>query len=378
MKILIGSTYYLPYLSGMTKYQSNLIDYLIKKNAVSILTFKYKNDLLNQEKKGKLTINRIPYHLKISKGLINFFYPLISLKYVLSNDCVIINLPQFEGFWLALWGRILSKKVIIIYHCDLYFNSGFLNNIATFITNISAFCSCLFSNKIIAYSNEYVKDSLVLKYFKKKIIFSLPPVKIDSPEYKYERRLDKKQFGTPLLGFVGRIASEKGIEYLLEALRHLQKYYPKIQLLIAGPNKNSVIGEEKYFSEIQNQINQYKLPVVYLGQLNDSELASFYKIIDLLVLPSINKTEAFGMVQVEAMLSGTPVIASNLNGVNIPIKLSGSGLLFKPANVIDLTNKIKQVLEDKQKYIPNINQVKKIFDINKVFKFYQNILNENN
>ena len=50
-------------------------------------------------------------------------------------------------------------------------------------------------------------------------------------------------------------------------------------------------------------------------------MSSFYKSIDLLVLPSINQTEAFGMVQAEA-IAGTPVIAGNLPGVRIPIKLT--------------------------------------------------------
>jgi glycosyltransferase involved in cell wall biosynthesis len=70
----------------------------------------------------------------------------------------------------------------------------------------------------------------------------------------------------------------------------------------------------------------------------------------VVVLPSLNRTESFGMVQVEAMICGTPVIASDLPGVRVPILQTGSGLLVEPADTEALTSSLIKILQDPQEY----------------------------
>ena len=73
----------------------------------------------------------------------------------------------------------------------------------------------------------------------------------------------------------------------------------------------------------------------------------FYRRIDLLVLPSVNRTEAFGIVQAEAMLSGIPVVASDLPGVRAPIKLTDNGELAAAGNPKALMQAIIKVMENR-------------------------------
>ena len=110
---------------------------------------------------------------------------------------------------------------------------------------------------------------------------------------------------------------------------------------------------------------EYKIKHTFLGNLTSKQLSAFYKSIDLLVLPSINQTEAFGMVQAEAMIAGTPVIASNLPGVRIPIKLTKMGIIVEPKNIDQLSKAIKDILENKNKYTNArlVRNAKEIFDI---------------
>ena len=73
----------------------------------------------------------------------------------------------------------------------------------------------------------------------------------------------------------------------------------------------------------------------------------FYRRIGLLVLPSVNRTEAFGIVQPEAMLSGIPVVASDLPGVRAPIKLTDNGELAAAGNLKALMQAIIKVMENR-------------------------------
>jgi len=76
------------------------------------------------------------------------------------------------------------------------------------------------------------------------------------------------------------------------------------------------------------------------------------------------------------MLTGTPVIASNLPGVRVPIRLTKMGEIVKPKNPQQISKAIIKILKNKNKFSNNflINKAKKIFDINKTYQFYDNLV----
>ncbi len=86
------------------------------------------------------------------------------------------------------------------------------------------------------------------------------------------------------------------------------------------------IFESKIKSSLNKYIGKFPGRIIFTGYINDSELISFYSMIDILVLPSIDPLESFGLVQIEAMLCGTPVIASDMPGVREVIRKTGNGL----------------------------------------------------
>ncbi|MFA6005948.1 MAG: glycosyltransferase family 4 protein [Patescibacteria group bacterium] len=375
MKILFTSTYFHPYLSGLTDYPLKIGTYLSKNHEVSVLTFKHTTSLPTNEQYSNLAIARCTPHFRISKGLINIFYPLISFLHVLKNDVVFVNLPQFEGFFPAFWGKIMGKKTYAIYHCELFFEKGVLSKLIEYVANFSAYLTCMLATKVIAYTEDYATNSPILRHFLHKVIYTLPPVERISPDPAYSKLLTNNyKLSTPIIGFSGRVSKEKGITYLLEALALLQEKYPSITLLCIGPFGKDVVGEEPYFEELQHQIQRKKLTVRFLGSRTHEELASFYKAVDVIVLPSTNKTEAFGMVQVEALLAGTPVVASDLPGVRVPIKLSGMGLICKLKDVRDLATTMETVIENRKKYIQLPKKIATIFDIKKTYQFYDQLL----
>ncbi|MCI0528881.1 MAG: glycosyltransferase [Nitrospira sp.] len=79
-------------------------------------------------------------------------------------------------------------------------------------------------------------------------------------------------------------------------------------------------------------------------------MGTFYSLIDVLVLPSVNSTEAFGMVQAEAMKMGVPVVATELPGVSVPIKVTGMGEIVPIKDVHALSRAIGKVLASGKRY----------------------------
>src|SRR6185295_9463262 len=123
--------------------------------------------------------------------------------------------------------------------------------------------------------------------------------------------------GAPVLLFVGRFAAEKGLPHLLDALPAIRRRFPEATLVLAG-EKERVPGED-VGARLAPLLSDPASGVVATGSLPAEHLADLFSAADVLVLPSTNSTESFGMVQVEAMLTGVPVVASDLPGVRQPV-----------------------------------------------------------
>ncbi|EKE14083.1 MAG: group 1 glycosyl transferase, partial [uncultured bacterium] len=218
-----------------------------------------------------------------------------------------------------------------------------------------------------------------LPYFeqlKNKTLEVLPPIEKPKKNKKFLKKLLSQKKKNVWIGYTGRISSEKGLEYLVETIKQLNN--KTIALIFAGPYGKDVTGENKYYEKIIIMLKEFRINYLFLGNLTSEQLGSFYKSIDLLVLPSVNQTEAFGMVQAEAMIAGTPLIASNLPGVRIPIRLTKMGIIVEPKNGNQLSLAIKDILKNKNKFTNDqlIKNAEIIFDIKKVYKFYEILINE--
>jgi glycosyltransferase involved in cell wall biosynthesis len=143
------------------------------------------------------------------------------------------------------------------------------------------------------------------------------------------------------IGFLGRIVAEKGVEHLVAAFRRVADH--DARLLLAGDYSKvaggSVIARVREAAQGDPRIR-------ILGFVPDEQLADFYASIDVFAFPSVNSLEAFGIAQVEAMLAGVPVVASDLPGVRTPVCETGFGVIVPPADVDALHRGIVDVSAD--------------------------------
>ncbi len=375
MKIFFFSPYFYPYTSGVTIYPLKILTHLAKKNKITVLTFKYDDELTNQATHKQLTIIRMSYLFRLSKGFISPQSVLFFLNYINKCDVVILNQPNFEGLFLALIAKMFNKKIISIFHCQVFLEGNLLTKIINYALNTSMKIQLHLSDKIVVYTKDYINS---LPYFKKlvnKTFDILPPIEKSIEDKRFLNKLLKQKKNNIWIGYSGRVASEKGIEYLVQSINRLD-IKKNIRLVLAGPYGKEVVGENIYYEKIVQVLKKYKIKNIFLGNSTSKQLGAFYKSIDVLVLPSINQTEAFGMVQAEAMIAGTPVVASNLPGVRMPIRVTKMGLIIESKNSEQISKAIAIILENRDKFSNNalVNKAQKIFDIKKVYRFYDQLL----
>jgi len=141
----------------------------------------------------------------------------------------------------------------------------------------------------------------------------------------------------PIILYVGRLAYRKGIHVLLKAMPYILEAIPQTRLLIAG--SGYMEGLIRLLVKSLNLEDHVEL----LGFVPDDELPSLYNLSDLFVLPSIY-CESFGITLLEAMASGTPIVASETGGVPEVIENEVDGILFEKGNEIDLADAVVKVL----------------------------------
>jgi glycosyltransferase involved in cell wall biosynthesis len=355
MKVLVVLTYYRPHTSGLTIYAERLAKAMVKRgHHVTILTSRYDQNLAVEEVIDEVRVIRAPVLFRVSKGVVMPTFGWLASKLVLEHDIVHLHLPQLDAAGVALRGRFFKKPTVITYHCDLQMPQGVLSWVANLGVNLMNHLAALFSHRIVAYTRDYAAHSSLLKRYTEKIEIINPPVElpeIKASEKKFFLNQHNPEDKRPIVGMAARFATEKGVEVLLGAVEKLVPKYPDLQVWFAGPYQN-ILGEEKYFERLNPRIQELQANGnwKFLGLLNPEQMVSFYQAIDMLVLPSLNSTESFGLVQIEAMMNGKPVIASNLPGVRQPVKRHAMGEIIPIGNSDELARSIEKIIQNPADY----------------------------
>ncbi|HHL3303799.1 TPA: glycosyltransferase family 4 protein, partial [Bacillus cereus] len=327
---------------------------------------------------GKIRFNELPY----SKGKIAklISMPKIFLKikkYLKDWDIVQLRLPSYVSLIAFFVMKTHNKK-------SRYFNyvggdtfSGNLYSIGNPVLKILLlpiiFLWQCIDSLIIRSSLTFVTgDALATKYKKfnvKKIISTtlyLEDIKEASKTVDFNEHIE--------LLFVGRLSKEKGIKYLVGAVRILKDAGYKISL--------KAVGDGNYKNELLQEIESLGVQkeIELLGGINNRELLlDLYANADIFILPSL--TEGTPKVLIEAMSQGTPVIASEVGGIPGVVKHRENGLLVKPGNEEEIASAILDLHSDinlTQTLIRNGIEVAKKNTLESLTDFFVREIKENN
>jgi len=345
MKILMLTPYFYPHTGGTEKYVKDLSIQLVK-NGHDVTVIACNVPRAKKAKKEEVIdgvkIKRLP--------AIDFLYYLpmtlsFNRKMLEGYDVVHIHCPP-HSFIRTLAGKV-NIPVVATFHCDITVTGQFFGiPIPRLITHgfesIMDWYARLFLPKvdeIISTSVSYASTSPVIKSMK----YNAIPIGV------YHDKLDesvKKQGIDPFkdkkkqILFLGRLAANKGVNYLVAAMPKILAKLPDTKLVICGE------GEEK--PSIVNLIKKLGLEaaITFYGTVNLDTLSALYTTSSVFVLPSINRLEAFGIVQLEAMACYTPVVAADIPGVNSVMDIGKSGLLVPKQNPDAISEAVIRILSN--------------------------------
>lgn len=377
MKILVALTYYRPHVSGLTIYVERLSQALARRgHKVTVLTSHYETSLPLEEMMDGVKVVRAPVLARVSKGVIMPTLSFLATKYMLQTEALSLHLPQLDASGIATRARLLNKPSILTYHSDLLLPPSFVNNLAGAVVNASNHAAARLCDLISAYTDDFATHSPFLSRYHQKVRVIAPPVEIPVPD-EADVRLFLERYGLrdkTVIGIAGRFAAEKGIEYLLEALGCIPDKYPSPVVVHAGPRE--AIGESAYLRKLEPLLERYKDRYVHVGTLNSKQMAAFFRACQVTALPSINGTETFGLVQIESMMCGTPVVASELPGVRVPTRLTGMGRTVPVKDPAALAEAIVEVLDNREKYLRPRESIAAQFSPDAVAEKYEALFQE--
>ncbi len=365
MKLLTVLTYYRPHISGLTIYAERLSKALVRRgHQVTVLTSQYERSLALEEIDEGVRIVRSPVLFRVSKGVIMPRFGYQVSKEVLQHDAILLHLPQFDAAGVAFRGRLLRKPTVITYHCDVKLPPGALNRVANQAVRVMNNLAALFAHRIVNSTRDYAENSPFLRRYLDKLEIIFPPIVLPKASAAERRAFAHKynpERRKPVIGMAARFATEKGVEVLLHALSTLLKVHPKAVVLFSGPYQN-IIGEEQYYLRLAPLIEHYQKQGQwrFLGVLGMEEMPAFFGSLDVLALPSLNSTEAFGMVQIEALLNGAPVVVSDLPGVRQPVEMYGYGRVVPVGDAPALAQALIEVLAEKSPP-PDVKEIESTF-----------------
>jgi len=348
-----------PYAGGIGQSAFRLGEILSREHQVTTFTLKPNNEKKPQKPEAKQKIIFLQPYLRSGHGALPIFLPFRLLSY----DLLYLHYPFFGVDALILWLSYFKKKqkLVVHYHMD----TPSLPGIKKFLSWPSRHLLKLImkkAEKIIIASQDYAENgslAAISKLYPEKI--KIIPFGVETeifrPKIKTGQNVmaDKaaalvnfvtrrfiKRGGHTLL-FVGGLDKAhyfKGLSLLLQAIKIINA--PLSLNIIGGGDLRAQYENEAKSLGISNKVN-------FLGKVSEEDLIKQYQSADILILPSINKHEAFGLVLIEAMACGLPVIASNLPGVRSVFKDGQQGYLCEPGNFKDLAEKINVIIKDETK-----------------------------
>lgn len=264
---------------------------------------------LQQDKPDIIQIENRPKYVKLIRQAIP------TAKIILTLHSVTFISPPYMRKRL-LKNYLTQTNVIVV-------NSQFLKNYVIERTNLD-------STKIVVNHLGVNTDQFKPKW------------QLDSNSSLEEIRKKLGVFDHKILLYAGRLVQIKGVHHILEAMPEIIKADPSIRLIIAG----SSFGNRSYFDHLQKLAESVKDHVIFTSFISNDKIHELFQISDLLLVPSA-QNEAFGLVNLEAMSTGTPVIATKSGGIPEIIEHGKTGYLIDPSNIReDLTKHILDLLSN--------------------------------
>lgn len=374
-KVVIVAPYFLPHMGGVEFYIYNIAHKLQSEFGwdVCIVTTGDKGTKTTVEYFEGMKVYRLGYWFKLSNAPINLLWPFILRNIFRVEHADLINvhapvpgLPDI-GAWVSG-----ATPVVVTYHAGSMKKGKIIPDIVIWLYENGPLKWLLNMADSIVCSSDFVRDDFLNKYkYKSKTI--TPGV--DTAQFKPAENSVINSNTILFVAGLSRSQQFKGLKLLMEAIKKVSENIPTIRLV--------VVGEGDMRTEYEEHSKKLGLEknVSFMGKLTGEPLVHAYQQASVFVLPSSSPAESFGMVLVEAMACGRPVIGTNLGGIPNVIDNEKNGILIPEKNVKALSSAIERVLSDKnladtfgknglEKALSKFDWETRVHEYNNLFKSY--------
>ncbi|MBN1377690.1 MAG: glycosyltransferase [Gammaproteobacteria bacterium] len=285
---------------------------------------------------NKVHIQRYPIQRMLNSQPLSFSYFLAAVREGRNADILHLHAPNL----LAALASLLignKPKLVVHWHTDIV-GKGWLGQLVAPLEHLML----KKATTIIATSQRYAESSKPLQPFLEKVRIvplGVTPPKLNQMKTTLPSRLDEFVAGRKLILSVGRLTAYKGFSVLIESAKYLPD---NVAIIIAGGGELA--------SDLARLIKSKSLEnkLLLAGRVSQEELTALYLNAELFCLPSIFRSEAFGVVQLEAMAYGLPIVATNIEGSGVPWvnEHNVSGINVVPNNAAELAAACEYIINN--------------------------------
>ena len=344
MKILVVVKRYPPEIGGI-EVTAQEINRIAKKmgNDVTVLTFNNSGSYFKNIFDG-VKVVRLPVFVEKGSIRLSWKYKKEYSKLEKNVDLVLFHFPVGQpeiDFFFRKAKK--NKKYICLYHSDIV-GRGIIGDLYNKII-VKKFLPKM--DRIIATSPNIIETSPLLEKNQDKT--TIIPLFVDTEHFyfrednkrKYLLNLIKAELSNPkIVLYVGRFGRYKGLDYFIRAIKLLPSNYLGV-----------LIGDGPKRKEIQSLISTEKLQnkILLLNHVSYDDLPKYYSAADVFVLPSTDRGEAFGLVAIEAMACGIPIITTELGtGTSYHNVDKVTGRVVEPKNSQQIADAILEITNSKK------------------------------
>ncbi|MFJ5759200.1 glycosyltransferase family 4 protein [Neobacillus sp. NPDC093182] len=331
--------------------KSSSIEMLMKKLAS---LFQNEADVFMFGKKfrkqpGIETIGSITYYRYLSSKGKTYINQCIEQLQEIQPDIIHIeNRPRFAK---AVRLAMPKAKIVLALQSTVFMSRPHIRK--------AEMMTCLEAADAIVVNSHFLKNHMIKETLCSPSKITVNHLGVDinqfQPKWHHEQKkktaLLKKKWGVTdrkILLYAGRLIEKKGVHHILEAMPELIKFDPSIVLFIAGSSLSPTSEKLAYEARLRELAKKVKGHVIFASFITHDQIHTWYQIADILLVPSA--AEPFGLVNVEAMAVGTPVIGTNSGGIPEIIEHGKTGILVDPERVVqELTWQILKLLSDPEK-----------------------------
>lgn len=354
IKVLHIGKYYPPFMGGI----ENFMQLLLKQQALAdetqnnciVKALVHNHQLsssLQKETIDNIEIIRVPSYGRILFAPVSPLFPYYLQQTIKSfqPDILHIHMPNTSVFWLLFSSLAKNIPWVIHWHSDVVMSKhDKLLSLAYLFYQPFEKSMLKKAQAIIATSPDYLKTSLALKDWQKKS--HIIPLALNNSEQRLKTPEHKKDLhnlwanSSKRILSIGRLTYYKGHQDLIRAMLNI----PDAKLIIIGHGE-----QQKQLEQLIQQL-QLKKRVSLAGKLDNETLNDLLESCDIFCLSSIERTEAFGLVLLEAMSYSKPIVITRVkgSGMNWVTQNNRTALFAEKHNPEDLAEKINTLIHNKE------------------------------